>query len=283
MNQDNNKVRFSHNDDKVVVIIGSGAGGGTLANELAQKGINVVVLEAGKLHTQADFTTDEWGAFQMLSWLDKRTTSGTWRIAKDFPNLPAWICKTVGGTTVHWAGASLRIRPYEFKAKTTYGDIKDANLLDWPLTREELDPYYDRASQKMGVTRTNGLPGLPGNNNFKVMSAGAMKIGYKECKPATWRSIAWCATTARIASSAASVFRAAARARSGPRSTPNCRARRRPVIWSCARRPTWCALKPMRAARRRRWSTTTTRANCSGRRRVSLRWRAIRSRRRGCC
>jgi choline dehydrogenase-like flavoprotein len=99
MDQDHNKVRFSHNDDKVVVIIGSGAGGGTLANELAQKGINVVVLEAGKSHTQADFTTDEWGSFQMLSWLDKRTTSGTWRIATDFPNLPAWICKTVGGTT----------------------------------------------------------------------------------------------------------------------------------------------------------------------------------------
>jgi choline dehydrogenase-like flavoprotein len=181
MDQDNNKVRFSHNDDKVVVIIGSGAGGGTLANELAQKGIDVVVLEAGKLHTQADFTTDEWGSFQMLSWLDKRTTSGTWRVAKDFPNLPAWICKTVGGTTTHWAGASLRIKPYEFKARTTYGDIKDASLLDWPLTREELDPYYDRAEKKMGVTRTEGLPGLPGNNNFRVMSAGAMKVGYKEC------------------------------------------------------------------------------------------------------
>jgi choline dehydrogenase-like flavoprotein len=118
MAQDNNKVRFSHNDDRVVVIIGSGAGGGTLANELAQKGVNIVVLEAGGLHTQSDFVTDEWGSFQMLSWLDKRTTSGTWRVAKDFPNLPAWICKTVGGTTTHWAGASLRIRPYEFKAKT---------------------------------------------------------------------------------------------------------------------------------------------------------------------
>ena len=46
---------FALNDDNVVVVIGSGAGGGTLANELAQKGINVVVLEAGALHTQADF------------------------------------------------------------------------------------------------------------------------------------------------------------------------------------------------------------------------------------
>ena len=178
---DNNKVHFSHNDARAVVIIGSGAGGGTLANELAQKGIDVIVLEAGKMHTQGDFTTDEWGSFSMLSWLDKRTTSGTWRVATDFPNLPAWICKTVGGTTTHWAGASLRFQPHEFKAKTNYGTIKDANLLDWPVTSEEMAPWYDRAEKKMGVTRTNGLPGLPGNNNFKVMYNGATKVGYKEC------------------------------------------------------------------------------------------------------
>jgi len=178
---DDNKVHISHNDARAVVIIGSGAGGGTLANELAQKGIDVIVLEAGKMHTQGDFTTDEWGSFSMLSWLDKRTTSGTWRIATDFPNLPAWICKTVGGTTTHWAGASLRFQPHEFKAKTHYGAIKDANLLDWPVTSEEMAPWYDRAEKKMGVTRTNGLPGLPGNNNFKVMYNGATKVGYKEC------------------------------------------------------------------------------------------------------
>jgi len=178
---DNNKVHFSYNDARPVVIIGSGAGGGTLANELAQKGIDVIVLEAGKMHTQGDFVTDEWGSFTLLSWLDKRTTSGTWRVATDFPNLPAWICKTVGGTTTHWAGASLRFQPHEFKAKSHYGQIKDANLLDWPVTSEEMAPWYDRAEKKMGVTRTNGLPGLPGNNNFKVMYDGATKVGYKEC------------------------------------------------------------------------------------------------------
>ncbi len=176
-----NKVSFSTDDDHVVVVIGSGAGGGTLANELAQKGIDVVLLEAGKLHTQAQFIADEWPSFNQLAWLDKRTTSGSWRIARDFPNLPAWICKTVGGTTVHWAGASLRIQPHEFKTRTTYGALPGANLLDWPLTREELDPYYARAENKMGVTRTNGIPGLPGNNNFKVMYAGATKLGYKQC------------------------------------------------------------------------------------------------------
>jgi choline dehydrogenase-like flavoprotein len=59
--------RFSLDDSNVVVAIGSGAGGGTLANELAQKGIDVVVLEAGAHNTQADFKTGEWDAFHLLS------------------------------------------------------------------------------------------------------------------------------------------------------------------------------------------------------------------------
>jgi choline dehydrogenase-like flavoprotein len=172
--------RFEMNDDGVVVIIGSGAGGGTLANELCQKGIKVVVLEAGALQSSASFINDEWKSFSQIAWLDNRTTSGSWRVARDFPNLPAWICKTVGGTTTHWAGASLRLQDHEFRVRTVYGDIKGANLQDWPLTLKELEPYYDRAEDKMGVTRTHGIAGLPGNNNFKVLHAGATKLGYKE-------------------------------------------------------------------------------------------------------
>lgn len=173
--------KFEQKDGSVVVIIGSGAGGGTLANELCQKGIKVVVLEAGAMQSNASFINDEWKSFAQLAWLDKRTTSGTWRVAKDFPNLPSWICKTVGGTTTHWAGASLRLQEHEFKIRSIYGDMGSANLLDWPVTLKELEPYYAKAEDKMGVTRTNGIPGLPGNNNFKVMYAGAKKLGYKEC------------------------------------------------------------------------------------------------------
>ena len=172
--------KFDFSDDSVVLIIGSGAGGGTLANELCQKGIKVVVLEAGAMQSSASFINDEWKSFSQLAWLDKRTTSGSWRVAKDFAGLPAWICKTVGGTTTHWAGASLRLQDHEFRAKSTYGEVKGANLLDWPITLKDLEPYYAKAEYKMGVTRTNGIPGLPGNNNFKVMNAGATKLGYKE-------------------------------------------------------------------------------------------------------
>jgi choline dehydrogenase-like flavoprotein len=171
--------RYDLKDDSVVIVIGSGAGGGTLANELCQKGVPVVLLEAGKRVEIDDFVNDEWKSFLQLAWLDKRTTSGNWRVAKDFPNLPCWTCKTVGGTTTHWAGASLRFQEHEFQVKTAYGEIAGANLLDWPLTLAEMEPYYAKAEDKMGVTRTNDIPGLPGNNNFKVMYNGATRVGYQ--------------------------------------------------------------------------------------------------------
>lgn len=172
---------FDLNNDGVVVIIGSGAGGGTLGNELAQKGVDVVILEAGARHEYEDFINDEWASFSQLAWTDKRTTSGDWRVSKDFPNLPAWIVKSVGGSTTHWAGASLRFQEHEFKTLSTYGKLEGANLLDWPVTLAEMEPYYAKAEAKMGVTGTNGWPRLPGNNNFKVLKAGADKLGYKEC------------------------------------------------------------------------------------------------------
>ena len=172
--------QFDLTDDSLVVIVGSGAGGGTLGNELAQKGVKVVILEAGSRNEIADFINNEWESFTQLAWTDMRTTSGSWRVARDFPNLPAWIVKSVGGSTVHWAGASLRFDEHEFKILSTYGNLPGANLLDWPITKADLDPWYAKAEDKMGVTRTNDIPGLPGNNNYKVLEAGARKIGYQE-------------------------------------------------------------------------------------------------------
>jgi len=171
---------FDLTDDSVVVIIGTGAGGGVLANELAQKGVSVVSLEAGARHYPEDFINDEWDSFGQLAWLDPRTTSGDWRVAKDFSGLPAWIVKSVGGTTQHWAGASLRIQEHEWKAATTYGNVQGASLLDWPIDAEEMDPWYTKAEDKLQVTRTGDRPGLPGNNNYLVFEKGAKELGYEK-------------------------------------------------------------------------------------------------------
>lgn len=166
-------------DEAAVVIIGSGAGGGTLAYELTKAGVACVVLEAGPYLKNEDYKNDEWEAFQQMAWLDARTTSGSWRVAKDFPSLPAWIVKAVGGTTTHWSGATPRFKDYEFKALTTYGEVEGATLLDWPITLEEMEPYYDKAEIAMGSTHRHGRPPLPANNNYKVFANGAERVGYK--------------------------------------------------------------------------------------------------------
>jgi len=170
---------FDFKDDSVVVIIGSGAGGGTLAHELTRRGIKVVLLEAGKRQSIESFSQVPGEAFTQLTWLDTRTQSGDWGVARDFPALPVWHCKTVGGTTVHWTGSCPRLQPWEMRAKSTYGGIAGTSLIDWPISYEELEKYYVIAERRMGVTRRNDMPGLPASNNFKVMYAGAKKLGYK--------------------------------------------------------------------------------------------------------
>ncbi|WP_299909149.1 GMC family oxidoreductase [uncultured Paracoccus sp.] len=167
-------------DDSVVVIIGTGAGGGVLANELAQKGVKVVALEAGGRYLPEDYVNDEWESFGQLAWTDPRTTSGDWRVAKDFSGLPAWIVKAVGGTSIHWAGASLRFQDHEWKALTNYGTVEGASLLDWPIDAAEMAPWYDKAEAKLGVTGTGDRARLPGNNNFKILEKGAKALGLQE-------------------------------------------------------------------------------------------------------
>lgn len=76
-------------NDSVVVVIGTGAGGGVLSNELAQQGVKVVALEAGGLYCPKDYINDEWDSFAQLAWTDARTTSGSWRVARDFHGLAA--------------------------------------------------------------------------------------------------------------------------------------------------------------------------------------------------
>jgi choline dehydrogenase-like flavoprotein len=171
--------RIDLKDGSAVVIIGSGAGGGTLAHELTHRGMKVVLLEAGKRQSQETFSQVPGEAFVQLTWLDARTQSGNWGVARDFPTLPVWHCKTVGGTTVHWTASTPRLEPWELRAKSTYGDIAGTSLIDWPIAYEELEKYYQLAESRMVVTRRNGVPGLPASNNFKVMHAGAKKLGYK--------------------------------------------------------------------------------------------------------
>ena len=167
--------KFDLKDDSVVVVIGSGASGATVANGLARRGHKVVCLEAGKRLSLADIKNDEAAMFGTFTWLDERIGEGD-----TLANFPAWNCKTVGGTTMHWTGTSLRMQPHEMRARSNYGVVPDTNLADWPFDYDALEPWYDEAEDRMGVTGTHGIERLPGNNNYKVMEAGARKLGYTQ-------------------------------------------------------------------------------------------------------
>ena len=85
----------------------------------------MVCPEAGPRLSLDDIENDYGSMFGKLSWLDKRVGTGDLN-----PGLPLWVCKTVGGTTVHWAGAALRFQAHEWKARSTYGDVPGANFFD---------------------------------------------------------------------------------------------------------------------------------------------------------
>ena len=150
-----------------------------MAHELTRRGLKVVLFEAGKRQSLASFSQNPGEAFGQLTWLEPRSQSGTWDPVKTSPTLPAWHCRTVGGTTVHWTAATPRLQPYEVRARSVYGDIAGASLADWPIDYAELKRWYEVAEKRIGVTRRNGNPGMPASNNFKVMYAGARRLGYK--------------------------------------------------------------------------------------------------------
>ncbi len=171
---------YELDDASVVVVIGSGAGGGVLSNELAQQGVDVVCLEAGGRLGIGDFVNDVPTMFGKFTWLDPRTGTGDVT-----PEFPVFLCKTVGGTTVHWTALSLRGTPTANQARTHYGDVEGASLIDWPITYKEMSAYWDKAEDKMGVSGTHDMPLHPGNNNFLVLKAGAEKLGYTDITTAS--------------------------------------------------------------------------------------------------
>lgn len=163
---------FDLNDDSVVVVIGSGAGGGTLSAELTRLGVNVVCLEAGQTVPLEQNIPAMYGK---IRWSDARTFEGDLN-----PELPVMIAKAVGGTSVIWGGVSVRILAHEFKARDSYGAIPGTSLINWPLSAEELAPWYDLAEARMGVTGRQGNPFLPDHNNAVLLKTGAERRGYRE-------------------------------------------------------------------------------------------------------
>ncbi len=151
-----------------VCIIGSGAAGGTAAKVLAEGGLNVVLLEAGPpLDPASDFKEHVWpydlphrgggvgGKYRYELNNEFLAPNGFWEIdGEPYTSAPGskfrWFrSRIVGGRTNHWGRIALRFAPVDFRARSTDG-MGD----DWPLTYEELAPYYDKAESYIGVFGT---------------------------------------------------------------------------------------------------------------------------------
>lgn len=148
-------------DSVDVCIIGSGAGGAPMALTLARAGIKVVLLEKGNWYKKEDFVHDEIlnsrrNFFMPLPWEEPHL----WRTGTDQPftrTNEAWTANCVGGGTVHMSGFFYRMKPVDFRLKSELGEIKGANVADWPITYKDLAPWYDRAEEELGVSG-NAVP-----------------------------------------------------------------------------------------------------------------------------
>lgn len=158
-----------------VAIVGYGAAAGPLALELAQAGYRVVALERGQhLTTERDFHT---GSYDTLRWFvrkelipDASEMPLTFRNTADQVAVPApyRMASVVGGSSVHWSGQSWRFYEDDFRLAATLQDrygssglldhlVEDgAAIADWPLTYDELEPFYDKTEYHIGI---GGWPG----------------------------------------------------------------------------------------------------------------------------
>ena len=224
---------YDLNDDSVVVIIGSGAGGGTLGQRAGAEGRSTRSsskrADATKPKTSS-MTSGTVSANSPGPTCARRRASGGWR--RDFANL-ARMDRESGRRLDHALGGRiLRFQEHEWRAATEYGGIEGANLLDWPITlgghgavlrqgrRQDGRDPHQRHSRP---ARQQQLQGHGSRGEKARLQGGPYR--------AAWRSTRRIAMDAGIASSRASASRAASSRRNGPRWWPKFRRARRRASW----------------------------------------------------
>jgi choline dehydrogenase-like flavoprotein len=144
-----------------VVIVGSGIAGALLGAKLAEAGVKVAILEAGAAVDRAEAVDTYWKAAIKVPECPYPAVPEAMHPVSD--NLDFWYrqngpdkfastyLKVVGGTTWHWLGTCLRLVPNDFRLKTAYG-----HAVDWPISYDELEPFYGQAETEIGVSGDSG-------------------------------------------------------------------------------------------------------------------------------
>ena len=185
-----------------VVIVGAGAGGGVVAWALARAGWRVALLEKGRnayptlgapVLQQSTWGNDEvrfrrnYGFhdpfIEPRTWLD--THDGSFKTGSYQP-----LGVTVGGGTVHYDGDSPRLQRVDFRMRSTYGAVEGADVVDWPISYDDLAPYYDAVERLVGIQGLAGAdpfaeprgpypmpPGYPSKSGL-LLSRAARALGY---------------------------------------------------------------------------------------------------------
>ncbi len=158
-------VAFRTDEAVDFVVVGAGAAGGIMAKELASAGFSVVVLEQGPYLTTRDFTHDEI-KFAVHNALtnDPKQQPITYRkheheVAKPLKAIE--YGRQVGGGSVHFTGNYWRFHESDFHERSLCGGIAGTSFADWPISYADLEPYYTRAEEELGVS------GLAGSNPFE--------------------------------------------------------------------------------------------------------------------
>ena len=190
-----NKVTFDQRTSVDFAIIGSGAAGGIIAKELSTAGFNVVVFEQGPYRKAEDFTHDEYSVIFNSELLGggPAVSGQTFRhdeneVATSPPLQPIRYAQTVGGSSVHFSANFWRFRESDFKERSKLGPISGTNFADWPVTYDEIEPYYSRVEWEIGVSGAPGpfdsfrskpfpMPPLPVKSSGVLLEKGAKKLG----------------------------------------------------------------------------------------------------------
>lgn len=176
------------------LIIGSGGAGGVMAKELATAGFSVVVLEQGPWLKEKDFTHDEVGHITADPLVnDSRKQPVTFRASADEPAKVMRAIeygRQVGGGTVHFTANYWRFHESDFQERSLFGTIPGTGFDDWPIRYADLEPWYTKAEQELGISGQGGvnpfeaprsrpypLPPMPVKSSGVLFERGARKLG----------------------------------------------------------------------------------------------------------